>query len=344
MTSDNAVITLKNCTVENTRSGGGNINLERGTLNIEGATIINNGTKTSNIRTNGSGKKVTINLKSGTISGGTNANIVLNEDDTLNITGGTITGGNSPDDGGNIYMYKNSTLNMSGGTVSKGVAAVNGGNIFVAAGGTATISGGTITGGRAKQAGNMRVNGTLNYSGSAVMEFGGAQQYGGNLFSPNGSTVNMSGGIIRNGGQATLTDGVWTSDSAMNKGWTEGNVLNEGKFTMTGGQIVGCYTCWSQSKLTLSGDATIYVKGNGLNLGESVATLGKLNVGDTPKVTIFTSKAKAPDPKKIATLASDVTYTEEELNKLFLGWAWDDTSIKFTFYLNGNEVWMKMAE
>ena len=25
---------------------------------------------------------------------------------------------------------------------------------------------------------------------------------------------------------------------------------------MTGGQIVGCYTCWSQSKLTLSGDET----------------------------------------------------------------------------------------
>ena len=235
-------------------------------------------------------------------------------------------------------------MEMTAGTLSSGTATSNGGNIHISgANNSLTMSGGTITSGRANAGGNIRANGVLNISGDALIQYGGAIAYGGNLFSPNGSNVTMSGGTITNGGQAALTDGVWTSDSAMNKGWTNANVVNEGNFVMTGGTITGTYTCWSYSKLTLSGDARIYAEGgNGLNVGGTV-TFGKFNIGESANIQIFTWASETL-PKKVGTLASDVTYTEAELNAILDGRAWDAGSNEYTFYLDGSDVYMKLAE
>jgi hypothetical protein len=128
----------------------------------------------------------------------------------------------------------------------------------------------------------------------------------------------------------------------MDFGWTNANVLNEGTFTMSGGLITGCYSCWSNSKLNLSGDAKIYVDGNGLNPSGTV-TIGKMNIGEKPSIMIFSSASAANSVKTIGVLAADVTYTEAELNKLFAARAWDVPSIQFRFYLDGTTVKLAKA-
>ena len=348
---NNGTLNIFNGTISNgSASNGGNI-----VKNGAGVVVMHNGNISGGTATGSSGGgniavwgSQYVEIKGGTISGGTGKNggsILADGANKVIVSGGTITGGEATTGGGgNILLWGDSDLEMSGGTVTKGIAATTGGNIY--ASGTKnvmTISGGTITSGRSQTGGgNICVKGTMNLSGDTLIQFGGALKNGGNLFSPNGSTVIMTGGTIKDGGLTTYENGVWGTDSAMNRAWTQGNVANEGNFNMSGGFIAGTYSCWNYSKLTLSGDASIYVKGNGLGIGGTV-TIGQLNIGDTPKFTIFTNKTDAPNPKKIGTLASGVTYTEEELNKLFLGWAYNDTSIKFTFYVQNNEVWMKMA-
>ena len=173
-----------------------------------------------------------INIKGGTISGGTvNADSAspnggnICSSGTVNISGGTIKNGTAENYGGNIFMtaYKyeeNQTpavLNISGGTVSGGkVTNVAGGNIALQ-NANATISGGTIKDGESTGTafsycggGNITLAaGTLDITGGTISG-GIATQSGGNLLIRQAddsknmpAIVNISGGTFRNGSAGT---------------------------------------------------------------------------------------------------------------------------------------------
>ncbi len=67
-----------------------------------------------------------------------------NEKVSMNFKSGTISG-SSAEYGGGIYMYGNATLNMTGGKITSNSATRCGGGIFVGPDATATISAGYIT-------------------------------------------------------------------------------------------------------------------------------------------------------------------------------------------------------
>ena len=134
---------------------GGSVNAQ-GAIIMEGGTITGGYTTGSsgeggNVRVGGSG---TFTLKGGTVENGgvLNGTTVTKKGGNIQvfgalvIEGGIITGGKSVTNGGNISMW-GGTLTMTGGTVQNGVCGVNGGNIAIDNSATAAITGGIVTGG-----------------------------------------------------------------------------------------------------------------------------------------------------------------------------------------------------
>ena len=198
-------------------------------------------------------KNAVLNIYGGTIRNGvsfrsaSSGNINNTAGGTINMYGGTIIGG-APMvdaegklikiDGTNINDTKanvrciGGSFNMYGGTITGGFSQ-NGGNgagVFASSGGVLNISGGTITGGQSSSyGGNVGGwTGTINISGTALIENGSAPNGGANLYIPNAALkVNISGGTIR-GGEGKLGGNIYVIKN------TSGGYLN-----ITGGVIEG---------------------------------------------------------------------------------------------------------
>ena len=206
---------------------GGNIRVNNSyaTLNIgtEGSTegpIIENG-KTTGGSSGGNGGNIsnagTVNIYSGTISGGTatittsaqyayGGNIYSTK--TLNIYGGTITDGDAYR-GGNIYVQ--GTLEISGGVITKGVTKgiakyhteAHGGNIYQEKG-TFTMTGGTVSEGNAEHnGGNAVICGTFDMTGGEMLNGQGTS--GGNIRINASGTMTLDGGTVTGGKARSLS-------------------------------------------------------------------------------------------------------------------------------------------
>ena len=179
--------------------------------------------------TNGAVMSVTgtLNMYDSYIRGGTttgNGGAVYLSGGTLNMYGGRIEGGTAAN-GGALYMNGTATrVHMHGGIISGGTATAGGGNVYMYRG-TFNMHGGLILNGSANAAGNIYNNttGYLNINGGMIA-FGTATATGGNLRHAATSCV------------TTMTDGLFYGGTA-----TEGGscYINNGKFTMTGGSILG---------------------------------------------------------------------------------------------------------
>lgn len=146
-----------------------------------------------------SGGEIKTNNTAGSLGG---AIYVFNvPDDTLNdpveITGGTI-GGQSNGSAGAIYLGGGTVMNVSGGTVT-GTTPWDGGAFYLSAGSTLNISGGTITG-----TGN---GGTYNNGASYFV--------GGGIAATDSSTINMTGGELKNCTTKGIGGAVYLANSTM---------------------------------------------------------------------------------------------------------------------------------
>ena len=165
--------------------------------------------------------------------------LIFSAGTTFDMRGGVIEGGKAQKGdlsdglGGNIYAY-NATLKISGGTIRGGSADYVGGNI--------AMEGASCT---------------LSVSGDAVIE-GGIAQAGGNISQFTATTLNMTGGIIRNGqsnySNANMGGGgnIFAASATVNI--SAGTVENGTAPTLQGGNI---FMRYADSVLNLSGTGKI---------------------------------------------------------------------------------------
>lgn len=161
--------------------------------------------------------KSSLAISGGTISGGKadthGGNLCIGQDALLTLTGGIIENGTAAS-GGNIFVSSaentHATVNMSGATIKNGTAnGTNnndgGGNIFVAQNSTFNLTGGTISGGKSTAksgGGNILIYGNgakLAMSGGIVENGTATDGHGGNMYAYDAGSVEITGGIVRNG-------------------------------------------------------------------------------------------------------------------------------------------------
>jgi len=194
---------------------------------------------------------------------------VASVDGSLTLYGGTLKMLESDAvicNGGVLIFSPGTVFDMRGGVIEGGKAQKGdlsdgmGGNIY-ASGATLNISGGTIRGGSAAYVGgNIAMEGntcTLAVSGDAVIE-GGSAQAGGNVSLFTATTLNMTGGSIRNGqsnySSAALGGGgnIFAASAVVNI--SAGTVENGTAPTLQGGNI---FMRYADSVLNLSGTGKI---------------------------------------------------------------------------------------
>ena len=320
---------LYNCTVHNTSNKNANIGFDAGTLNIDGATITNTGSAVVNVLTsNYAGCVAKVYIKSGTISGGTDGNIGLYEDDFCVMTGGTVKNGTSIY-GSNVYLARNARFDLKGGTISGGAGTMSqGGNVALEGTAVFNMSGGTIENGtNTNFGGNVGIfkNTTFNMSGGTIT--GGTAKQGGNIYIAANGTMVMSGGVVENGvategngsgnirveGTLNMTDGIIRYGKCNdNANETAANVRFNGTVNMSGGHIYGRII--GSGTLNLSGAPKIYqVSGNGDNLyrDNNLSAGGTINIGELTEEAVIgvmtTSAAYANGTTAFATINKDVT-------------------------------------
>ncbi len=170
----------------NSSSGGGGVNVNGGTL------IMNGGTISNNTATYGGGVYVSsgkFNMDDGTISnnravlfyfsdstsdggGGGGVNV---SNGTFEMKGGTISG-NTAVFGGGVYAYGTFTMDGFEATISGNEATESGGGVYVGAEGTFRISYGIVYGGDAHHSENLKNKAMLE--GTALyVSSGGKAQY-----------------------------------------------------------------------------------------------------------------------------------------------------------------------
>ena len=192
-----AVLTIYGGTISGgTADNGGNIYISgSGTVVVNGGTI--QGGLENNVKnaTNGGNvyvEKGTLDLVSGTISGGYASNaggsIRVQGDGVLNISGGILTGGRANGNGGNVYSV--GAVDITGGSVTQGVVKSDkiGGNIYASTGGSLSITDDpelegapVISGGSAGTGGNIAIKvDNVTISGCTIS--GGTADKGGDIY------------------------------------------------------------------------------------------------------------------------------------------------------------------
>lgn len=229
----------------NAEKGNAIVVKDGNTLNIEdaigGGGIHGNGDSIRLIKVTGG----TVNLKGGTISGGTGtgggAIFVSGKDSELNMSGGSISGNNAikGSNGGAVFVQDNAEFNMSGGSIDNNtvIDGGNGGGVYVGENGTFNMTGGTIS--------NNTTDTTHYDDKNAPMGQGGGVAVGA------GGKFNMSGGTIDHN-TAGEGGGVF-----VDRGPIDGKgPYVSGSFTMNGGTI-------DSNTAKLGEGGGVYIKGEG---------------------------------------------------------------------------------
>ena len=208
---------------------------------------------------------------------------------TLNVTGtlniydgvlGTKTGVTTTGNGGVIYL-NGGKLNMYGGWID-GDTAANGGAISTgdSTSSTITMNNGVITGGSATGGGGniYMYKGKFHMNGGLLL--GGSAKNAGNIYNYQGATVNINGGIIAygtatdSGGNlrhastscvTNMTGGMMYAGTAP----SGGNAYpNNGKFIMTGGNLINGVATSGTSGNLYAHCGNYYISGSGKGNGD----------------------------------------------------------------------------
>src|ERR1022692_3386359 len=235
--------------------------------------IINN----NNIQLNaGSGYNTVLQLGSNvTLSGGGTVTLataggggpaILDQ----SVGGLTLTNANNTIQGNGIIGLNGlSLLNQSGGTVNANVSAAtltlssmssgltNGGLLEATSGGILQLDGVTVN----NAGGNITAN-----SGSTVQLFGNAVIQGGTLTN-NGSFLGTPGGNVATldgstGAGAVTLNGTYTSDTGSNT-YLLGTINNQGNFLLNGGSGANAIALLDSPNVTLQGGGTVTMAVNG---------------------------------------------------------------------------------
>ena len=280
-------LTITSGTVEggNASVQGGNIYVKAySSLAITGGTV-KDGTarKADEKDANGQGGNIYFNGMSG----------------TFEISGSAVISGGSADQGGNIW-HNAGTFNMSSGLVKDGTATFQGGNIRLGA--ISNISGGRIENGTVSNSnggnifyiagGNKAViSGTAEIVGGKALASDGKAAYGGNISVYQGTTLEMTGGLIadgdvnnegvdsRGGNIALISSRTVDKDDdtkvtySIAKFVMTGGTVSGGKSTSFGGNIFAS----EFSFVEISGENTVVKDGestaaNGGNIGTNFTT------------------------------------------------------------------------
>lgn len=188
-------------TLRDTKGGGkvtggtnSGINVERGSLTIEGGEIsgnssgkgggiyVKNGTlimKGGSVRDNSStlyGGGIYLTNSTMTMSGGTvgansasdrGGGIYLADASHVTITGGSVAE-NTAATGGGVCVCKNCTMTFSGGEISGNTAGATGGGVYLAEFGSFTMEGGSVTDNTAPKAPAVAADGAFSLSGGSI--------------------------------------------------------------------------------------------------------------------------------------------------------------------------------
>lgn len=299
-----------------TKSNGGAIQVSKGSITMENATVYNNSAangaflyvSTGTLRVNNSlvydntsvNHGGAIYMKSGEVEilGGY---IGIEKDDFNNTRSNKSTNGN----GGAIYI-SGGTMTVDGGTITSNIAeSQNGGAVFID-GGTFTVNNGNLYnneafasgGGAYIDGGTFTLNGGNIYSNKAP-DGGGIFANGGETLIKAGNiglkdskgniaTTGNGGGINIAGGNVTISGGVVGYNTAANLGG--GLYLDGGKFNMNSGSI--------QNNEAINGagsyitNSTFNLTGGTFSHNQAEQSGGGFFVGDNSIVTLSNGEVK----------------------------------------------------
>ncbi len=258
------VLTITDCQYNGTKGGtlDSRISMRcNSVLNVYGGFLTNtNTTAVEVINQSGTYTPSVVNLYNGHIKGGEGVRAVnQGADCTFNMYGGTISGGSGSTEDGKYYggnIIAVGTFNISGGKITGGKADV-GGNIHVKAGGTLNISGSAvIENGTANNSGNVYAEGDVYMKGGTVKNGVSLTNYGGNIqmagkkdalaiLKISGGTVSGGTTVEYNGGNIALQN----ADCTISGGTISGGEVTTGNSATKGGGNIALVS----GKLTITG-------------------------------------------------------------------------------------------
>lgn len=202
----------------------------------------------------------TLNIEDAIGGGGIKGNgdsirLIVVTNGTVNLSSGTLSGGTGTG-GGAIYVGANGSLNMTGGAISDNTAikGSNGGAVLVENGGKFEMSGGTISGNTAANGGGVSVGQGSQFTMTGGTIDGNTAEVGGGVYVGVDATNSVKGG------EFTLTGGTISNNTATNEGggvFVDRKYSNSvGSFTMSGGTIDG-------NIAEVGEGGGVYIKGNG---------------------------------------------------------------------------------
>ena len=217
--SGSGVINLYGGTVTGgttTKGAGGAIYIRStATLNIDGANVIGGTSETTGgaIHANSG---TNLYIRSGSVSGGSskdNGGCIYFTGSEFQMSGGTVTGGTTKKAAGSIYINDNCSMEMTGGNIIGGSAETTGGAIHANSGTNLYIRSGSVSGGSSKD------NGGCIYFTGAEFQMSGGTVTGGTTKKAAGSiyvntSMEMTGGAVKNGTKGTYTKGVYVPNGA----------------------------------------------------------------------------------------------------------------------------------
>ena len=261
-----------------TNNAGGNLNLSNitfdgngvdvsnsGTLNLAGNTVIEGGITgqgTTNITSGVTNAVNTIvqdklNISSGaTLDGAGNVTANVNNEGTMNYADGSVNANT---------ITGNGTLNAQG-------SWTNGGNVSQ---GTVNVaSGSTIT-----NNGTLEVTNTLNNTDSTIANSGELTLAGQNMQNNgtiNGSgTTNISGKLQNNGSVEQDVEIDKSGEVTSNADLIKNSILNNGIYTVTGGNIANAITGSGDINLTNNMSISGSIVGNNINLNNGILSFAQ---------------------------------------------------------------------
>ena len=197
-------------------NGNKGIEIRYGVCTLYGGSIVGSENSQGVTITGINGCRAVFNMEGGSVTGfeyeqqsSGGAGVCVNNFGTFNMTGGTININRARYNGGGVYVDGSSSeVNISGGSITSNYVYTGiGGGLYVA-NGTVNVSGSAlIDQNNAGDGGGLYVaNGTVNISGSASISRNRSESYGGGVYIQSGS-VNVSGNASVTGNTASTKGG-----------------------------------------------------------------------------------------------------------------------------------------